>query len=166
MLPFTNFTFGSIVNTVCRGDCVVAGLSIVVLMMLCRETPPKIFLSCFVGESVVCSDWLRGAALAAPEKASAPITPTRAPIRYLRLRIPLRSFGQLRHLCACTKNTFRGAVVRTRKRCQPSEMASIGRLGPLDPGGPDSVRGTAWSRGWAGDGDRKAGLSWPVSAWP
>ena len=41
MLPLTNFTFGSIVNTVVFGDCVVAGLSIVVLMMLCRETPPN-----------------------------------------------------------------------------------------------------------------------------
>ena len=76
-------------NTVSFGDCVGAGLSIVVLMMLRRDTPPKIFLSCFFGASVVSSDWPMGVAEATPEKANTPITPTRAPIRYLRLRIPL-----------------------------------------------------------------------------
>src|SRR4051812_21710312 len=86
MLPFTNFTFGSIVNTVCFGDCVVAGLSSVVLMMLCRETPPNCLALCLAGASVVCSVWPVGAAEATPERASAPITPTKAPIRYLRLR--------------------------------------------------------------------------------
>ena len=99
MLPLTNFTFGSIVNTVVFGDCVVAGLSIVVLMMLCRETPPKTFLSCLIGESVVCSVWPVGAAEATPEKASAPITPTRAPIRYLRLRMPLSPLLRLPFPC-------------------------------------------------------------------
>src|SRR5512132_1578968 len=89
MLPLTYLTFGSSVNTVVFGDCVVAGLSIVVLMMLCSETPPKTFLSCLVGESVVCNVWPVTAAFATPERARAPITPTKAPIRYLRLRIPL-----------------------------------------------------------------------------
>src|SRR3954469_16693044 len=89
MLPAVNLTFGSIVNTVVFGDCVVAGLSIVVLMMLCSDTPPNCLALCFFGESVVCSVWPVTAALATPERARAPITPARAPIRYLRLRIPL-----------------------------------------------------------------------------
>src|SRR5215475_961548 len=91
MFPPTNLTFGSIVNVVVRGDCDVAKLSNVVLMMLCSETPPNFFLSCFVGESVVCSVCPVGAAEAMPEKANTPRTPTRAPITTLRLRIPLHS---------------------------------------------------------------------------
>src|SRR5215207_9528983 len=100
MLPFTNFTFGSIVNTVCRGDCVAAGLSIVVPMMLCSDTPPKIFLSCFAGASVVCSVCDRGAAEATLENARGPITPTKTPIRYLLLRIPLPSLVSTGHSIA------------------------------------------------------------------
>src|SRR5215211_7838487 len=95
MLPFTNLTFGSIVKTVVFGDCEVAKLSKVVAMMLCRLTPPNVFLLCFFGESVVCSVWPVGVAEATLEKASAPITPTMAPIRYLRLRIPLLLLGHI-----------------------------------------------------------------------
>src|SRR3954447_7977013 len=59
-------------------------------MMLCRETPPNAFLLCFAGASVVCSVCAVGEpAHATLETVSAPMTPTRAPIRYLRLRIPL-----------------------------------------------------------------------------
>src|SRR5215216_2408041 len=87
MLPGTNLTFGSIVNVVVLGDSDVAKLSKFVLMMLCSETPPNFFSSCFLGESVVCSVCEIGVAEATPENVRAPITPTKAPIRYLRSRI-------------------------------------------------------------------------------
>src|SRR3954452_15188547 len=89
MLRAVNLKFGSIVNTVVFGDCVVAWLSIVVLMMLCSDTPPNSLALCFFGYSVLCSVWPVTAALATPERARAPITPARAPLRYLRVRIPL-----------------------------------------------------------------------------
>src|SRR5215204_3645134 len=87
MLPGTNLTFGSIVNVVVLGDSDVAKLSKFVLMMLCSETPPNFFSSCFLGESVVCSVCEIGVAEATPENVRAPITPTTAAIRYLRSRI-------------------------------------------------------------------------------
>src|SRR4029453_3424642 len=87
MLPGTNLTFGSIVNVVLLGDSDVAKLSKVVLMMLCSETPPNFFSSCLFGESVVCSVCEIGVAEATPENVRAPITPTKAPLRYLRSRI-------------------------------------------------------------------------------
>ena len=40
MFPPVNLTSGGMVNVVVLGDCEVAKLSNVVLMMLCSETPP------------------------------------------------------------------------------------------------------------------------------
>src|SRR5262245_35117484 len=77
MLPAVNLTSGGIVKTVCRG-----GLSKplkVVAMSLCSETPPKAFLSCLAGDSVVESDWDTGPAEATLENVRAPSTPSAAP---------------------------------------------------------------------------------------
>ena len=51
---------------------------------------PGVFGFTFLGETVAFSVWPVGTpAKAVPEMTKAPITPSDAPIRYLRLRIPL-----------------------------------------------------------------------------
>ncbi len=92
MLPFTNLTFGSIVNTVfCGPVCGVAKLSKLVEMMLCSDTPPKTFLSCFAGASVVCKPIDVALAEAMLANVRAPIAPSSIPIRYLRFVMSVHS---------------------------------------------------------------------------
>src|SRR5262245_59607874 len=139
MFPPTNLTFGSIVNVVVRGDCDVAKLSNVVAMMLCSETPPNFFVSCLVGERVVCSVCPVGAAEATPAKAITPITPTSAPNRTLRLRIPLHSLETgVWHSCRPVNETPASVCFMRRTeiliRSAPKLRAFV--AGPC-PGDPD-----------------------------
>ena len=52
-------------------------------------TATNVFLGAFAGFKIELTVWLVTVAEAVPAKTTLPITPSMAPIRYLRLRIPL-----------------------------------------------------------------------------